>query len=641
MLTGQGNELMTSLAKCFFTVAALVFFLLLPGTGAAAPAKTTAWVIRYDIDSPQEADSVCRAAGSAGFDTLLVQVRGRGDAFYRSSIAPRAESLSEAPADFDPLAAVLSACAPIPVQAWLNVYYLWGAPAPPANRDHPGHPGQPWILHDINGRPVSDYTDLDKGRGWIEGTYADPASEAYRALLKRVAAELVTQYPVTGIHLDFIRYPGWGYGQTGPLGERFRKRFGFDPRLLPERITRQDLYGWIDGTLPPADRLLVTAALFWADMRAAEVTAMVRAVRDSIDRVNPALTLSAAVFPDAGDAYLVKGQDWPSWAAAGLVDALYPMAYFGDPARVGAQLAQVAHTAFRSRPGKLWAGLGAYIKGPEQIAAEAAAARRLGYDGIALFSLGHLLAQHRDVEEYVDAIGGEIGDRFHRPVSAPPLSPQQNFPQKPARSDAAWLQRAFTKALGGHVPQNPQFAPLLARRLDEFNSSLATVVGAVPQELTKPVITPQWVELQGFFRFAHRFDSPDRWEEQHRACELARQRVENGEEFAVVAREISQGGTRLQGGELGRRYLNLRDPTDRMLATLPVGALSPVIKSENGFWVYRIRDRGGAGPEKWSATPWPARRLLFRNMVKERIAKIAGQPGSARRLHQKGLPPHQ
>ncbi len=625
---------MPSFATYFLAVFAVILCLLLPRTGAAAPAKSAAWVIRYDIDLPQEAESVCRQAKSAGFDTLLVQVRGRGDAFYRSSIAPRAGSLSEAPADFDPLAAVLSACAPIPVQAWLNVYYLWGDLSPPANRDHPGHPQQPWILHDINGRPVSDYTDLDKGRGWIEGTYADPASEAYRALLKRVVTELVARYPVTGIHLDFIRYPGWGYGQTGPLGERFRKKFGFDPRLLPERISRQDLYGWIDGSLPPADRLLITAALFWAEMRAAEVTAMVRAVRDSIDRMNPAITLSAAVFPDAGDAYLGKGQDWPYWAAAGLVDALYPMTYFGEPARINAQLAHIAHTACRSRPVELWAGLGAYIKEPDQIATEAVAARRLGYDGIALFSLGHLLAQHRDVKEYVDVIGGEIVDRFHRPVSAPPLSLQQNSTQKPTRSEAARLQRAFTKALSGHVPQNPQFAPMLARRLDEFNSSLAAVVGAMPQELTKPVITPQWVELQGIFRFAHRFDSPARWEEQHRICELARQRVAAGEEFAAVAREISQGGTRLQGGELGRRYLNLRDPTDRMLATLPVGAVSPVIKGENGFWVYQIKDRGVAGPRKWDATPWPARRLLFRNMVKKRIAKIAGQPESAPHPHQ-------
>ena len=36
-------------------------------------------------------------AAASGFNTLLVQVRGRGDAVYRSAIEPRAEFLRDIP----------------------------------------------------------------------------------------------------------------------------------------------------------------------------------------------------------------------------------------------------------------------------------------------------------------------------------------------------------------------------------------------------------------------------------------------------------------------------------------------------------------------------------------------------------------
>ena len=76
---------------------ALALLLLLP---ACAPRlRTSAWVVRFDMDSPAEVASVCSEAKRAGFDQLLVQVRGRADALYQSDIAPKAGNLAAAPAD--------------------------------------------------------------------------------------------------------------------------------------------------------------------------------------------------------------------------------------------------------------------------------------------------------------------------------------------------------------------------------------------------------------------------------------------------------------------------------------------------------------------------------------------------------------
>src|SRR6188768_4514686 len=44
------------------------------------------WVLRSSLASPSSVASMVDAAMRSGFNTLLVQVRGRGEAFYRSDL---------------------------------------------------------------------------------------------------------------------------------------------------------------------------------------------------------------------------------------------------------------------------------------------------------------------------------------------------------------------------------------------------------------------------------------------------------------------------------------------------------------------------------------------------------------------------
>ena len=74
---------------------------------AGAGEMRALWVVRTALVSPQEVDQVVDRAAEAGFNALLVQVRGRGDAFYESKLVPRSPLLSRQRADFDPLARLL------------------------------------------------------------------------------------------------------------------------------------------------------------------------------------------------------------------------------------------------------------------------------------------------------------------------------------------------------------------------------------------------------------------------------------------------------------------------------------------------------------------------------------------------------
>jgi len=573
-------------------------------SGCASRTPIAAWVVRYDADTPAEVHGICNAAKAAKLDTLLLQIRGRADAFYQSDIAPVGETLREG---FDPLAASLTACAPIPLHAWLNVYYLWSGEPRPADPRHPTHHSHDWVIGDADGRKVSDYTEFDRALGWIEGLYADPASETYRQLMAKVVGELVERYPIQGIHLDFVRYPGAAYGQTGPLGRQFELEWGIDPRLLPTELPPETINRWLNGAMGPGESVLTTAALFWADLRAQQVTAMVRGIRNAIKNSSrPETELSAAVFPDRDEAYLNRGQDWQVWAQEGLVDALYPMTYFGPAERVAGQLREIA--VHRTPGVRYWAGLGAYIKGPEQIATEATAASKLGYDGLALFSLGHLLRKPEGVTPYGAALTDHnINHEQQSPAAATLAAPPE----------LAALRRIVTTANGGAMPlPAEELDRLLPQKLNELSAARDHDFAATMTNLrARPVTPPPWVELHGIFRYVHTFDPMETRQRQQSETINLRDRLLRGEDFATLAKEFSQGGSKRLGGPLGRRYLDMNQTEDVSLNELAPGAISPVITTENGYWVYRLDAKGRERSNRWEKLPWPARRILFKQFL--------------------------
>jgi uncharacterized lipoprotein YddW (UPF0748 family) len=570
------------------------------------------------MDNPAEVASVCSEAKQAGLNQLLVQVRGRADALYRSDIAPRAGNLASEPVDFDPLAQLLTACAPLPLHAWLNVFYLWGGANPPENPKHPGHPDQPWILSDNNGRPVSSYSERKKRVGWIEGSYADPASAEYRALFVEVVRELLARYPVAGIHLDFMRYPGPGYGKSEVLAGNFEQIWGVDPRLLPDRINTGTILAWLEGTQAPTDRVLTTAALFWNEFRTGQVTQFLREVRQAMAQSGtPGAALSVAVFPEPSAAYLENGQEWQAWTSEGLVDALYPMAYFGDTGRVDAQLRKIATNTPRAPGVALWAGLGASGKGAKQLDAEARIAGEHGYDGVSVFSLGHLLKEGA-AKACVEAV------RAPRRTPAPKAAPLATASATLQPPNLQALKSIVGKALTGAAPEN-NLESRLDKRLQEYNEARQQAIPKTLSHLNRaPITLPERLELGGIFRYVNPMDSPARWQEQELLCEKARQRLLAGEELATVAREMSQNGTKNMGGLLGSRFLDPLNPRDQALAQLAPGEISRVMRVANGFWCYRLEARSPGIQMNFSEAPWEAKRILFRKALSEMMAGETG-----------------
>jgi uncharacterized lipoprotein YddW (UPF0748 family) len=379
-----------------WTLAALVFVSLLQAgtwgvSAQAAPDEVRAlWVLRTSLTSPQAVASLVRTARASGFNTLLVQVRARGDAMFDSAVEPRAPQLAAHPG-FDPLAEVLAAgrAAGLRVHAWVSVNLVSSATELPAARDHLIYRHPEWLMLP---RAIAEDAALENPASpayvgalarWtrantqeVEGLYLSPAQPAAAAHTVSAIAEIVSRYAVDGVHLDYLRYPGevfdYSRNTIAEFRAEMRPRVGADERQRLDDRAVVDLFAWPDA-YPEA----------WERFRRSRLTSLLMRLRTALKGMRPDLILSAAVGPDAAESQARRLQDWRTWLELGLLDVVCPMAYTQDGRTFAAQIA-----AARQIPGLhgLWAGIGAYRLAPAQTIENIAAARSLGVSGVALFS---------------------------------------------------------------------------------------------------------------------------------------------------------------------------------------------------------------------------------------------------------------
>ncbi|MCX7924856.1 MAG: family 10 glycosylhydrolase [Fimbriimonadales bacterium] len=360
------------------------------------PEETRAlWVVRTSMVSPSSVERVVQLAARYGFNALFVQVRGRGDAYYRSSYEPRAEALASQPTDFDPLGYLLR-CADglgLQVHAWLNVFYVWSQSRLPRSGQHVVCRSPNWIARDAQNR----YQMTTAGK--VEGVYLCPSNPNVRAHLLKVFAEVAERYPqLDGLHLDYVRYPYEGYCYCAGCRARFRaamrERVPESRRAeLDRRAAGRNPLAWIQAF--PAE---------WSDWRRDQVSAFVRAFSRQSRRINPNLILSAAVWPHPQLAAKHKLQDWLYWLHSDWLDTVLPMAYDKDTAVVARQAAHVVEQA-QGRP--VIVGVGAWQVAPESAVNKIRAIRRSGARGFSLFSYD-AITQNGASETYLRQIVHEV-----------------------------------------------------------------------------------------------------------------------------------------------------------------------------------------------------------------------------------------
>jgi uncharacterized lipoprotein YddW (UPF0748 family) len=371
-------------------------------TPALAPEDTllegrALWIVRTSMTTRVSIDSALARAEQIHATDLFVQVRGRGDAYYRSGFVPHGEALRDSA--FDPLAYAVDEGhrRGMKVHAWMNVFLLWSSDKRPVSPIHIYNAHPEWCDVDRGGRPLATLTHDQLDRIGAEGTYLAPVDTTVRAHLVAVAREIVAGYDVDGVHLDYVRYPSAQSGYTPAARDEFVRRYHVDP-----------------VTIPPADLAMVRA---WQSFRAEQVTAFVRGVRAAIDSVRPGTLLSAAVIPDPADAYMRCGQDWPRWLNEGVLDFAAPMCYGTRWSTVDRQVRR-SRAAAPKRP--IYAGIAVYDQSATNAAQKIVLARAVGVEGIALFSYDAIAAR----DDYWTYLARNV---FAAPTVSPVLPKHSSF----------------------------------------------------------------------------------------------------------------------------------------------------------------------------------------------------------------------
>jgi uncharacterized lipoprotein YddW (UPF0748 family) len=361
------------------------------------------WVRSTSLVSPAAVTAMVKSAQTGRFNTLLVQVRARGDAYFASRLEPRAAALAAQPDSFDPLALTLQLAHArgIRVHAWIDIGLVSSAVQLPASRTHVVYRHPEWLMvprelaRDMALLDPRSQLYLDKLRRWtrsqtgeVEGLYLSPVPEAAADTTVAIVADVAARYPVDGVHLDYIRYPNEEFDYSLAALQAFRADIlrGLDPAAgrQKEQEVGTDLSAWPEA-FPER----------WREFRRERLTSLVTRIRESVKARRPDVIVSAAVLPDATDAASRRLQDWAGWVRMGLLDVVCPMAYASDRTSFTAQMTQATQWA-ASRP--VWAGIGAYRLSSADTVENIRIARSLGAAGIVLFTYDALISLPRGVE---------------------------------------------------------------------------------------------------------------------------------------------------------------------------------------------------------------------------------------------------
>ncbi len=371
------------------------------------------WVVRSHYKTPDDVRAIMRNCAECGFNQVLFQVRGNATVFYRSKIEPWAweltgggpENLGKDPG-WDPLAVAVEEAHKLGLElhAWVNVYPGWQGrewPAAGAAQLHNTHPD--WFMKWKDGSDMLPYY-MSKDKKVVWYSFINPAHPDVNPYLVSVFSEIVRNYAVDGIHMDYVRYPhdlkGWD--------------FSYDPISL-SRFAAEN-----DGKTPDADPQA------WNRWRAAQVTDLVRRLHRELKAIRPRVALTAAVAGNYEHG-LGNMQDSRAWAAEHIIDGLILMNYQPDNEKYAANIretvAGLKAAAGDSGACPIYSGMGPYKYAKEEGAAEKfkrqiEIAREEGAAGVAQFSYTTLFGDDHKPRPFAIQLRDEIWrDRAASPLA--------------------------------------------------------------------------------------------------------------------------------------------------------------------------------------------------------------------------------
>jgi len=255
---------------------------------------------------------------AANMNAVIFQVRQSGTAYYQSSYEPWGYYAGHQYPGYDPLEYAIEEAHKhgLELHAWFNVFQTSSTyPGTPAAK----HPE--WICQDQNGIPMTSYRSVS------------PGLEEVKNYTINVAMEIVRNYDIDGLHLDYIRWnehTNTGREDIEPIME-LQRRDGLISSEELQNLNNNPSGRYLYDYNHPFSSGIPEGFDSWDNWWRWSVTTFVETLHDSIQSVKPQVRLSAAVLGkynwSGWQGYGTVYQDGAKWYNEGSIDHIMPMSY--------------------------------------------------------------------------------------------------------------------------------------------------------------------------------------------------------------------------------------------------------------------------------------------------------------------------
>lgn len=264
------------------------------------------WATAWEINSPENIVGVVKAAYTYNFDTIFAEIRYRGDALY---ISNRTDSTYKNPEkmsyfvenpdnDFDPLEYLITLAHlfHIKVYGWITTFVITPKETDRLPKTHIYFQHPEWITCKYGFIPTHSGT-RPMQTNEPAGAFLDPGIKEARQYTENIILDIVSNYNLDGIILDYVRYPpAGGYNKIALCNFIDDIAKGFQP----------------------------TDFNYW---RQKQISDFVDKTSKEIKQIKPEIKFAVTAFPDLENAKNKYFQNWKEWLSFNSVDFTYLMIY--------------------------------------------------------------------------------------------------------------------------------------------------------------------------------------------------------------------------------------------------------------------------------------------------------------------------
>ena len=326
--------------------------------------------------------NIVRRLHQANINMIFPETIYKGATLYPSKIATQHTAYREL--GFDPLTVIIDEAHKlnIEVHPWVWVFCAgYSHQFGPLLIEHPE-----WIELDQEGRAFSNW---EYGTAWINSSHLEA-----RKYLLNLFYELITEYDLDGLNVDYLRYNEDSIGHFG---------FSNYSKTAFKRAANLDLDSIIIGS---------SDWIKFNQWREENITSFLREINLMLKSTKPELLISTSVSSDLDYARAEVMQNWQHWADNGYIDFIKAMDYRKEVSTFRSN----AKRGIEWAADKIWVfpGIGMYANDRFGNIGQIKATRTIGATGVALFS--NLSFQ---AEKYTDAKEGLFREQALIPMREP------------------------------------------------------------------------------------------------------------------------------------------------------------------------------------------------------------------------------